>query len=47
MHPPIPPEALNRIAQTLEALEQKLRPLLEDVPEAPDSAIQFCAPEEP
>jgi hypothetical protein len=47
MQPPIPPEALERIQPVLNALEKQLRPLLDHLPEAPGSAIQFRVPEEP
>jgi hypothetical protein len=47
MEPPIPADALERIAPVLRALQEKLKPLLDRVPEAPDSAVQFRVPEEP
>ena len=46
MEPPIPPDALERIEPVLRALNEQLQPLLERLPEAPDSAIQFRVPEE-
>jgi hypothetical protein len=47
MEPPVPPEALERAEPIVRALQEQLRPLLERLPEPPESAIQFQMPEEP
>ena len=47
MEPPIPSEAAESARAVLAALETQLRPLFEQLPEAPESAIHFRVPEQP
>ncbi len=37
----VPPDQLERIQPALEALQAQLQPLLADLPDAPEFAIQF------
>jgi len=37
----VPPDQLERARIALEALQEQLRPVLAELPDAPESAIQF------
>jgi hypothetical protein len=47
MEPPIPADAVERIAPVLRELQQQLQPLLDRLSDTSDSALQFRIPEEP
>lgn len=47
MEQPIPADALERAQAAVRAFREQVSPILENLPEAPGSAIQFRLPEEP
>jgi hypothetical protein len=46
MQPPIPPDALERISPIINALQEQLKPLFEQLPDGSDYATQFHVPED-